>query len=111
MQIKTRQLPNALAVDMVGRLDSGSAGTAYDSMVTIGKSGIKKIVLNLKKVEFVSSAGLRVILTLAKLLENSRGEMRICNANVAVKEVLETSGFNSLIKIFDDEASAVAFWT
>ena len=110
MQIETRQLPNILVVDMAGRLDSRSSGAAYDALVGFGKSGAKKIVLNLRQIDFVSSAGLRVILTLAKLLQTSRGEMRICRANVAVKEMLETSGFNNLIKLFDDEASALKSW-
>jgi anti-anti-sigma factor len=110
MQIETRQLPNILVVDMTGRLDSGSSGAAHDALVGFGKSGAKKIVLNLGKLDSVSSAGLRVILTLAKLLQTSRGELRICSGNGAVKEVLETSGFNHLIKIFDDEASALKSW-
>ena len=64
----------------------------------------KKVVLNLDKLDYVSSAGLRVILTLAKLLQSSSGELKICHANASVNEVLQTSGFNSLIKIFDDES-------
>ena len=67
--------------------------------------------MNLDKLEYVSSAGLRVILTLAKLLQSSNGELKICHANGVVKDVLQTSGFNSLIKIFDDERSAIASWT
>ena len=67
--------------------------------------------MNLDKLDYVSSAGLRVILTLAKLLQSSSGELKICRANANVKEVLETSGFNSLIKMFDDEKSAIASWS
>jgi anti-anti-sigma factor len=66
--------------------------------------------LNLAKVDYISSAGLRVILTLAKLLQSSNGEMKICRANGSVNEVLQTSGFNSLIKIVDDEETAIASW-
>jgi anti-sigma B factor antagonist len=56
----------------------------------------------------VSSAGLRVILTGAKLLQGQRGELKICNAKGKVKQVLETSGFNNLIRIYDSEKEAVA---
>ncbi len=65
-------------------------------------------MLNVKNLEYMSSAGLRVILTAAKLLQASAGEMKICQANGVVKEVLETSGFNSLVNMYDDEKDAVA---
>ena len=42
----------------------------------------------------------------AKLLQGNRGELKICNANGLVRNVLETSGFNSLIKVYDTEKEA-----
>jgi anti-anti-sigma factor len=111
MNVETRQTPNALVVDMAGRLDSYSSGQVSDKLVGIAKSGAKKIILNLDKLEFVSSAGLRIILTMAKLLQSTRGELRICNTKAPVREILEQSGFNSLVKIFDDEETASKSWT
>ena len=108
MEISSREVSDILVVDMAGRLDTSTSGDAYDEMVGIAQSGAKQVVLNLDKLEYVSSAGLRVILTAAKLLQASTGEMKICHANGVVKEVLETSGFDSLIKILDDENDAVA---
>jgi anti-anti-sigma factor len=110
VEIETRQSHDILVVDMAGRLDTSTSGTSYDKMVGIAKSGAKRIILNLDRLEFVSSAGLRVILMMAKLLQSARGEVRICNTSAPVREVLETSGFNSLIRIFDDEKSAIASW-
>jgi anti-anti-sigma factor len=111
MDIKPRQHGDILVLDMIGRLDSSAAGKAHDAMANFANSGAKRVVLNLDKLEFVSSAGLRTILTLAKLLQSSGGDMKICHASPGVKEVLEASGFNSLIKIFDDEASAIQSWS
>jgi anti-sigma B factor antagonist len=108
MQIGTRQVDGMTVIDMVGRLDTSTSGDAYDEMVGIAKSGVTKVVLNLDKMEYVSSAGLRVILTAAKLLKSSKGEMKICHANGVVKEVLETSGFNHIIDIYDEEKDAIA---
>ena len=42
------------------------------------------------------------------MLQANRGELKICNANGGVREVLEVSGFNSLLKIYDTEKDAVA---
>ncbi len=108
MQIDTREISNILVVDMAGRLDTSTSGDAYDEIVRITENSGDKMVLNLDKLEFVSSAGLRVILTAAKLLRASSGEMKICHANGVVKEVLETSGFDKLIDIHDTEENAVA---
>ncbi len=107
MQINTREVSNILVVDMTGRLDTSTSGYAYDEMVRIAENSGDKMLLNLDKLEFVSSAGLRVILTAAKLLRASSGEFKICNANGVVKEVLETSGFDQLIDIHDTEENAV----
>jgi anti-sigma B factor antagonist len=111
MDIKARHRGDILVLDMTGRLDTSTSGSAHDAIVDFTKTQPKKVVLNLAKLDYVSSAGLRVILTLAKLLQSSNGELKICHPNGSVNEVLQTSGFNSLIKIFDDESLAVASWT
>jgi anti-anti-sigma factor len=104
MEITPRHQGDVLVLDMRGRLDTSTSGKAHDAVVGFANSGAKRVVLNLDKLDFVSSAGLRVILTLAKLLQSSSGELKI-------KEVLEMSGFHSLIKIFDDEKAAIASWS
>jgi anti-anti-sigma factor len=106
MEITTRQSYDVLIVDLNGRLDSLAAGRAYDEMVRIVKEH-KQVLVNLEKLEFITSAGLRVLLTAAKLLQSSRGKFKLCNPNERVKEVLETCGFNSLISLYATEAEAI----
>ena len=110
MEITARHQGDVLVLDMAGRLEKSTAGIAHDTFVDFAKAQPKKVMLNLDKLQYVSSAGLRVILTLAKLLQSSNGELKISHANGSVKEVLQTSGFNSLIKIVDDEETAIASW-
>ena len=107
LQIGTREVSNILVIDMMGRLDTLTSSGAYDEMVRIAENGGDKMVLNLDKLEFIGSAGLRVILKAAKLLRASSGEMKICHANGMVKEVLDTSGFDYLIDIYDNEEDAI----
>jgi anti-anti-sigma factor len=112
MKIETRNVYDVLVVDMSGTLDSTSSGEAGDRIVDIAKGEHRRVLLNLEKLDYVSSAGLRVILRGAKLLQVNRGELRICNANTLVRGVLETSGFNSLIKVYGTEQEAfTAFLT
>ena len=106
MKIETRSVYDVLVVDMSGRLDSMSSGDTGDRIVEIARGEHKRVLLNLEKLDYVSSAGLRVILRGVKLLQGNRGELKICNANGLVRNVLETSGFNSLIKVYDTEKEA-----
>lgn len=108
MKIEMRKVYDVLIVDMSGRLDSRTSGESGDRIVKIAQGDDKRVLLNLDKLAYVSSAGLRVIVTGAKLLQGKRGELKICNANGEVKGVLETCGFDSLIKLYDTEKEAIA---
>jgi anti-anti-sigma factor len=108
MQIETRKVHDVLVVDMSGRLDSRTAGDAGDRMVAIAQGADRHVVLNLSKLDYVSSAGLRVILQAAKLLQVNHGKLTICSAGGSIKTVLETAGFDSLLKMYDGEQDAVA---
>ncbi len=107
MQIETRKVYDVLVADMSGRLDSHTAGDAGDRLVAIAQGTDHHVVLNLARLDYVSSAGLRVILRAAKLLQAKNGRLTICGAGGNVKTVLETAGFNSLLKICDTEKEAV----
>jgi anti-anti-sigma factor len=107
MQINTRQVYEVLVVDMVGRLDSTSAGYGNDEMVKLVQSDQKQILVNLEKLDFITSAGLRVLLLAAKLLQTAGGQLKLCTPNDSVKNILETSGFNSLLSLYPTEADAI----
>ena len=108
MQIDVRNVYDVLVVDMAGKLDSQTLGVAGDRMTEIVQGDARKIVLNLQGLEYVSSAGLRIILRASKLLQGRNGEFRICNATGMVREVLASSGFDSLLKTYDTEKDAVS---
>ena len=108
MKIETRSVYDVLVVEMAGKLDTQTSGDASDRMIEIVQGDNKQIVLNLDMLEYVSSAGLRVIIRASKLLQSSNGELKICHANGVVEEVLKTSGFNSLLKVYATEKEAVA---
>lgn len=107
MKISTREAYDVLVVDMDGRLDSKTSGYGYDEMVRIAQGGQKQVLVNLEKLEFVTSAGLRVLLVAAKLLKSRGGELKLCSANDLVKQVLETAGFDSLLRLYATEAEAI----
>jgi anti-anti-sigma factor len=108
MQISTRDSYGVTVVDMEGSLDTTTSGEIGDALVALVKDGKSKILLNLKKLDYISSAGLRAILVAAKLLQNSGGEMRMSTPNDTVRSIMDVSGFNSMLKLDDTEADALA---
>ena len=108
MEIRTRHVGDVLIADMVGRLDSRTAGPASTELNQIAQGVHGKLVLNVQGLEYVSSAGLRAILVAAKLVQVHGGAMKICDANATVKQVMKVSGTSSLINLYDTEKDALA---
>jgi anti-sigma B factor antagonist len=106
MKIETRKVGDVLIVEFSGKLDSYSSGDARDRMVNIVQGDDRRVLANLQNLEFLTSAGMRVFVQAAKLLQGKRGELKICSARPEIKEMLEVSGFNSLIAVYDTEEDA-----
>ena len=86
-----------LALTIIGRLDTS---TAPQLEVEIKESiaGIEKLVLDFASLEYLSSAGLRVLLAAQKIM-NKQGEMVIKNVNETINEIFEVTGFIDILTI------------
>ena len=107
MKIETRSVYDVLVVDMSGRLDSMSSGDAGDRIVDIAKGEHKRVLLNLEKLEYVSSAGLRVLLLLAKQMRADKGSLALCGLGDRVRQVFELAGFLPLFRIASTRGAAL----
>src|SRR5215468_10852098 len=103
MEMNMRRVKDVLVVDMIGRLESRTAGPVSTELTRIVQGGDRKVLLNVDKLEYVSSAGLRAILVAAKLVQVNGGAIKICRANPTVARVMEVSGFSSLLQLFETE--------
>ena len=93
-----KQLQNdALTVSLEGRLDTTTAPT-LEAELKSALDGVKSLTLDLEKLEYISSAGLRVLLY-AQTQMNIAGEMKIKNANETVMEIFEVTGFSDILTI------------
>ena len=108
MQIETRKVHDVLVIDLEGRLESRTTGDIGDRMVAIATGPDKHVLLNIAKLEYLISAGLRILLQTAKLLQSNRGELKICSATEAVRNILATAGLDSLLKAYDTEKDPFA---
>ena len=106
MEIKTRIIDGVTVVDIFGRLDTRTSGSATDELNRIAGES-ENVLLNLEDTEFLSSAGLRVILRLAKVVNGSAFCLKVSGARGIVKEVMEISGFEDLMDIYEEESEAL----
>ena len=95
-----------LIIDIRGRIDSLSARDAQDRILNIVRDEDMRVLLNLEKLAYLTSAGLRVILQTAKLLDERHGELKICKATGLVREALDLIGAHTLTKMYDTEYDA-----
>ena len=87
-----------LTVALEGRLDTLTAPELEESLSS-ALEGIKELVLDLSGLEYLSSAGLRVVLSTFKTVSAAEGKMTICNANEMVSKVFELTGFGNIVAI------------
>ena len=108
MEITTRDVNDVKVVQIEGELDTGSSPDAQNQLDQLRGQGVKKILLDLTNLDFISSAGLRVLLATAQELKENGGDLRVCSLNREVKEVFDISGFSTLLMVFDNEAKALS---
>lgn len=97
MEMNTKLNGTEFIVELSGRLDTGTA-PLLEKQLKESIVGVKKIVIDMKALEYVSSAGLRVILSTQKQM-NKQGEMIIMNVNDMIMEVFEVTGFIDILNI------------
>ena len=83
-----------------GRLDTGTAPDLEKELKGCLDS-INLLIMDLKDLEYISSAGLRVLLTAHKII-SPKGEMKIIHANNMIMEVFEVTGFSDILNIEQD---------
>ncbi len=90
-----------------GRLDSETAGELELVLHDAGTIGRRHFVIDLAGVPYVSSAGLRVLLALAKRLDGGVGSVRLCALNASVKQAFEISGFSAMFVVYSNRNAAL----
>lgn len=95
-------------VGISGRIDGLSAREFENSLLDLIAAGNKKFVLDFSRADHISSAGLRGLLVVVKLLGAKKGSLVVCSLPPAVKEIFELVKFDEIISVFPDVGAAVA---
>jgi len=108
MEIKTKQLKRVDVVEVQGRVDSSNASQLEDAFKAITGANRFRVVVDMQKLEYMSSRGLRALISLRHETRRwNRGDLRLCNMPARIKEVFELAGLLPLFQVYDSTADAV----
>ena len=108
MEILKDEISGVVRLAFKGRLDASSAPVAEGAVQEFLASAGKKLLIDLTGLEYISSAGLRVLLIASKGVKGKDGKLALCGLKGNVKEVLDISGLTALFLIADTPADAAA---
>ena len=90
-----------------GDLDGQTAAGAQEQLMALTGAESSRMLIDLTDLRFISSAGLRVLLVIAKELQRAGGALRLCGANASVRSVFEIAGFDTIIPMHDARDEAI----
>ena len=97
MTIEKNLNGNSLTLNLAGRLDTTTA-PELEAVVDNSLAGVQELVLDMEALEYISSAGLRVILK-AQQMMNAQGSMKLIHVNDTIMEVFDITGFVDILTI------------
>ena len=108
MKIETRESQGIQIVAFEGNLDTNTSPEAESKINELIDAGKQQLLVNFEQLNFISSAGLRVLLATVKKLNASSGDLRICALNATVQEVFDISGFVTILSVKSTEEEALS---
>ncbi len=99
MQFIEEKIDDIYIFKLGGRLDSNTSLEFEKNITQTIEDGAIYIIIDFENIEFISSAGLRAILSIIKILKRRKGKIVLCSMTDSVKEVFKISGFDTLLTI------------
>jgi len=107
MEISTEKEKNCVVVSVRGKIDAVTSPAFEKSLAELIEQGETNLLLNFNWLEYISSAGLRSILSTAKQLKVKEGKLLFAGLQGPVKDVFKSSGFGSIFKLYDTKEDAI----
>jgi len=109
-EIAERRAGGAVVLEVRGHLTlSDQEASLYRHVSRLVDDGARTLVLNLRHVSYVDSVGVGEIVRTYMLVTNRGGRLTLCEVGPRVREVIETTQLDSVLKMVDSEAEALAF--
>jgi anti-sigma B factor antagonist len=111
MEITSQQFKHCDLLSVSGKVDSYTAPDLIKAIETLNENNRFKIIIELSKLEYMSSAGFRALLLVQRNCKRyNRGEIVLASVPPKVMSALELTGFTPLFKLFDDITPAVGYF-
>lgn len=109
MEITIRELKDVDVITVVGRVDSGTAPQLDQTLKGLVDNGRYRLVMDLSRVDYMSSAGLRAMVSCLREVKKGvrMGDLRLASPSERVSEVLDLAGLDTVFQVFDDQVGAV----
>lgn len=107
MQIESSKSGTSLIIKVIGQMDVLTAPDFQKVCDEFIAKGEKQLIVDMEKLEYISSAGLRNILSTGKRLKMEGGSISLSGPNEMISKILDISGFSSLFPIYDSIDAAV----
>jgi len=108
MNIEVNDIDGTQVVSIDGKIDSNSAPLLDAQLNELLSQSQAKILTDFELTTFISSAGLRVLLSAAKKAKSQGGELTVCSMNPTVSEIFAISGFATILRVFSNREEALA---
>ena len=108
MDLTTERQDGVLSAEVNGRIDGTTAIAFEQAIKTAIEESDHALILDFKNLLYISSAGLRAILLIAKNLRQQNAKFALCSMSDQIREVFEISGFDKIVSIYGSRADALA---
>jgi anti-sigma B factor antagonist len=108
VNILEQKIGDVNIISLSGRLDAYSANDLERKLDSLIDADQVQLVVNIERLEYISSSGLRVLLAALKKVKKQQGDIKLACLKPNIKEVFDIAGFTPLFTIFDAEEAAVS---
>ena len=107
MNVTFESVGSAVIIDLFGRLDSANAASVETELLTRLADGSGGVVIDFTRLDYISSAGLRIVLVVAKRMKQASRKLVLTGFQSNIKDVFEISGFLNILDVAPTRAEAV----
>ena len=107
MDISERRTAEIITLSLSGKLDTTSAKTFEEKVLARVDAGERRLVIDLAQLDYISSAGLRVLILAGKRLGGADGKLVLCSLKEPVREVFDIAGFSSIFAVYGSHDEAI----
>jgi len=108
MSVTFESVGTVLVVDLLGRLDSANSSVVEAQLLERVMGGEGAVLLDLGRLDYISSAGLRVVLVVAKRMKQAGRPLVLCGLQPNIRDVFEISGFLGILDVVAKRTEALA---